>query len=26
VYMFRMDKSYLAKSDNADSIVEVFRW
>ena len=25
VYMFRMDKSYLAKSDNADSIVEVFR-
>lgn len=25
VYMFRMDKSYLGKSDNADSIVEVFR-
>lgn len=25
VYMFRMDKSYLAKSDNAESIVEVFR-
>ena len=26
VYMFRMDKSYLAKSDNAESIVEVFKW
>ena len=25
VYMFRMDKSYLAKSDNADSNVEGFR-
>ena len=25
VYMFRMDKSYLGKSDNADSIVEVFK-